>query len=361
MADLSPKEGLKNIRDEGTTPVTFNDPSKEGLVKETGCEVGTMVSATVEIKPLPEQAAIINSAGKFADYLTSRWSQLDKSRRMVIDIADKGPNVDLPELPGSIETEPTLNYYISGSLATMLLAQAGSFSEIDEKDINGFREVQTRNIPEKAQNILATFARPIGDLDFVTTDSYRKKQAAVQASFKEVGEDEYTRLRSLYLWKGGGGPSFDEIPENAKKCLNHGENQLMLFCDPVESYGAKRIAKVNVEGKDYYIARPDSILAYKVLHLLQSYDHKPDKFNADFGKLLYAMKEIYTEEELLQTTRQVLSDYEKAMESCSRAFKNDGGRESYEKHIPNFINKVLSNKKVATEIRGFIQAIGDLG
>lgn len=280
----------------------------------------------------PEQKEILESATKFAEYLTGRWPQVDTGRKPIIEIDDKGTTVELLELPEGIETEPKMNYYISGSLASMLLSRAERFSEMDETQIPTLAETRTREIPESARKTLAFFARQIGDLDYIPADHYKSSPS---------------RLR-----KGGGGPSFDEVPEEGRKVLKQGENQIKVMCDPVEAYGARRIAKVNVEGQDYYIARPDTILAYKVLHLLQSYEQEPEKFNADFGKLLGALKEMYSEEELGQITQQVLTDYEEAMEGLH--IRLNEGKENppaYEKKIPKFIERVLANQQVSPEIR----------
>ncbi len=291
-----------------------------------------------ETEITPEQKEILESATKFAEYLTSRWPQVDTGRKPVIEVDDKGATVELPESPEDIETEVRLNYYLSGSLASMLLSRAERFIEMDEAQIPALVEARTREIPESARKILSSFARQIGDLDYVPMDHYKANP---------------TRLK-----KGGGGPSFDEVPEAGRKVLKQGENQIKVMCDPVEVYGARRIAKVNVEGQDYYVARPDTILAYKVLHLLQSYEQKPEKFNTDFGKLLGALREMYSEEELGQITQQVLTDYEDAMEGLH--IRMNEGKENppaYERRIPKFIERVLANQQVSPEIRATLEKL----
>jgi hypothetical protein len=281
----------------------------------------------VESKITPEQQEILESATKFAEYLTGRWPQVDTS------------NLDLSsDAPESVPLEPKINYYISGSLATMLLSRSEKFSEIIEDDVPTTAESNTRDIPESARNILASFARQIGDLDFVQTNHYKNNA---------------TRLR-----KGGGGPSFDEVPGEGSKVLRRGQNQIKLMCDPVESYGSNKIAKVTVEGRDYYIARPDTIIAYKVLHLLQSYEQKPEKFNTDFGKLLGALKEVYSDEELEQVILQVLSDYENHMRASHERYNSESEKPTdYEMKIPKFIERILSNQQISPEIRAIIESL----
>lgn len=299
-------------------------------------EVSKMEKPKTEITP--EQKEILNSAMKFAEYLTGRWPQVDTGRKPVIEIDNNDTTVELPELPEGIETEARMNYYLSGSLASMLLSRAERFAEMDEAQIPALVEARIREIPESARNILASFARQIGDLDYVPTDHYKANP---------------TRLK-----KGGGGPSFDEVTEAGQKVLKRGENQIKVMCDPVEAYGPRRVARVNVEGQDYYVARPDTILAYKVLHLLQSYEQKPEKFNADFGKLLGAIREMYGEEEIEEITQQVLTDYEDAMEASHiRRNEDKENPPAYERKVPQFIERVLANPQLSPEIKTMLERL----
>lgn len=310
-----------------------------------------------EIEISPEQEEILKSAEKFAEYLTSRFPQVDQNRRMIVEIDEKGTTVELPELPESIQREPMMNYYLSGSLATMLLSRAGDqLTEIYESQMQGVIECQTRVIPKSTRDILATFARPIGDLDYVPTDFYRDKKAHIKNLLGKVSSEEYQQIRAQYLWKGGG-PNFEEMPEESRICLKRSGTQSKIMVDPVESYGPSRAAKIVVAGKEYFIARPDTIFAYKVLHLLEAYEQKPEKFNADFGILFSAMKEMYGEDELLQNTVQILSDYENANEtSYRRSYKGDEAK-PYEHKIPAFAKRVLGNQGITPEIRGVIERV----
>jgi hypothetical protein len=298
-----------------------------------------------KVEITPDQKEILESAIKFAEYLTDRWPQVDIVRKPVVKIDDKGTTVELPELPEGIETETRLNYYLCGSLATMLLACAKSFTEMDGTQLPALVEVCTREIPESARTILASFARQIGDLDYVPMNHYKKAE-------------DPTRLG-----KGGGGPSFDEVPEAGRKVLRREERQIMVMCDPVKVFGINRVAKVNVEGRDYYIPTPDTIFAYKVLHLLENYERKPEKFNADFGKLLSALKEMYNEEELMQITRQILAHYEESMKELHTRLMRSLQRldqdepPPYEKRIPKSIERLLANQQLSPEIRAMLESL----
>lgn len=276
---------------------------------------------------------LIHSAVKFAEYLTSKWPQTNSGHKISIEVDDQGTTVDLPELPSSVQTEPQLNYYLAGSLAAMLLSRAKSFTVLDENRIPALSNARTIEVPEEVSRIFAAFARPIGDLDYVPMEDYKR---------------DPNRLK-----KGGGGPSFVEIPEDALLALKKAEGQLKIMCDPAWVYGSQRVAKVTVEDHDYFIARPDSILGYKMLHILQSYDKNPDKFNEDFSKLLPPIRGMYSEEELLQTTYQILGDYEDTMHVSHDKYWTDKIGE-YQPKLPALTEKVLANQQLSPEIRSFI-------
>lgn len=312
---------------------------------------------TPEAKISLEKQDIIESAVIFADYLTSRFPQVDNIPVPTIDADKEGVKDRAQELPEDTQIMPMLNYYLAGSLAIMLLAQAEQFTEVTGSDEPGVKEGETRPISEGTRLILASFARPVGDLDYVATEYYRARMRRVQEFYKKIEIKEYRQMRANYLWKGGG-PTFEEFPKEALICLVRGEEQTRIMIDPVEAYGPNLVAKVVVDEKEYYIARPDAIFTYKVLHLLQGYEHKPEKFNADFSKLFSAIKEMYSEDDLLKITLQILSDYEAAMKAThmrlNTVYNSD---EPYEHRVPAFIKRTLDNQSITPEIREFIQRV----
>lgn len=74
------------------------------------------LSKKVESGITPEQKELLDSAVAFAEYLTHRWPQVDDS---------EGNSQE------NIARELRINYYLSGSLATMLLARTDTFVEMD--------------------------------------------------------------------------------------------------------------------------------------------------------------------------------------------------------------------------------------
>jgi hypothetical protein len=224
----------------------------------------------------------------------------------------------------------------------MLLACAESFTEIDETQLPTLVEIRTRNIPESAREILASLACPIGDIDYVRMDHYIA---------------DPTGLR-----KAGGGPSFDDIPKEARRALKLGKNQIMR----IDSVGVganpiKGVARVTVQERDYYIARPDIILGYKFLQLLLSYQQKPEEFNAaDFGKLFRALEKVYNKGELIEITRQILTHYENAHKAWYFGLVgNQQNPRPYQNLISRRIETLLTTPQLPPEIRTMLESLKD--
>lgn len=309
------------------------------------------VESQDKLQTTKKQEAQVESAVQFAKYLTTRYPQVDSMRKMTIEAGD-GVHVELPELPDSLHVEPQLNYYIAGSLATTLLSRAGSIDLCEETQGSNITVTKSVVIPPETRAALAEFTRPIGDIDYVLTEHYRALQQVVQDSIGKVSNDEYQQGRAKYLWKGGGGPSFDELPKEALPALKKGEDSLKVMCDPVDMYGTKKFARINIEGHDYYIARPDTIIGYKILNMLQSYDKKPEKFNEDFARLHQAISGLYSEDEMVGLTHQVLAEYETAMARVSAVFDKP-----HEPQLPKMVKDLLAKPNLGAEARSFMSRI----
>ena len=290
----------------------------------------------------PEQEKIANAAVKFADFLVSKWPQKDDGREINIPIDRLGNTLTLPPIDWSVPNKPKLNYYIVGSLATMLLAKADTVSSLTGDDLPEINEEgEVKNIPETTKKILAKFSRQIGDLDYVPSEFYSKNNP--------------NRLR-----KGGGGPSFDEVPDEASLVLKkESKTQVKVMCDPVPSKNyEKNVVKVTVDGKDFYIASPDSMLGYKILHLLESYSSKPDKFNNDFAILFNALVEMYGYERLLEVTRRIVLSAEENSRQLYYSFhKDDQDSAPYVEKYPGMIKQVLDHAQISPEIKLMLEDI----
>lgn len=201
-----------------------------------------------------------------------------------------------------------LNYYLSGSLGVMILLKGGKFEILDESRIPEIVPIDEKQVPPEAAKHLEGFVRKIGDLDFVGTKLYAEQKQAVQNSYGKVPDEEYSRGRKQFLFKGGGGPQIAELSETAKKALKIGENQVGVMCDPLESVTPDRVARVKIGEREVYIPEPRMMLAYKTVHLGQTFEnaHKTDKFVSDFNAMLKGMEAIYSRDELLRATYETM-------------------------------------------------------
>lgn len=295
--------------------------------------------------------AQIHAAVQFAHYIVNRYPQVDDMHKIVFEV-DEGIHVELPPLPEGIQAEPQLNYYLAGSLATMLLSQAETIELCEETNGAHITIVRSLANPVEVRSVLTEFARPIGDLDYVSTAHYKALLHAAQDTFGSVSNEVYQQNKRKYLGKGGGGPSFDELPKEALSALKEQPGSLMVMCDPVEVYGTNKFARVTIDGQQYYLTRPDTIIAYKTLHMLQSYDQKPEKFNSDFVLLHKALLGLYTEEELVKLTHQIVSEYENSMAQISTIF-----RRVYKPKFAQLAAALLARQDVAPESRDFIEKV----
>ena len=287
-----------------------------------------------------DKEKILKSAISFAEYLTTDlWPQVE-----VVETKGTGTVRLWAFFERRKRIETRLRYYLCGSLATMLLAGATSFTEIDGTQLPALVEVCTIAIPESARAILASFARQIVDVDYVPIN------------YDGV---ELTRSRKVSF-----GPSLDEIPEAGRTVFRQDRGRVgRIMFDPVGVYGIIGVAKVSVGEQDYYIASPTAMLGYKVLHLLRKYEEKPEKLDSDLRILLNAMKKMYNEEELIQIIRKILAHYEEAnkewfiqlMRPSQRL--NAGEPRPYQNIIPRYIERVLANQQLSPEIRDMLKSL----
>ena len=210
-----------------------------------------------------------------------------ETKEKILDGAKAFTNEVLEKYPQTSE-DGKLNYYISGSLGVMLLLEGKRFEVIDETRLPKIVSIAEKEIPPEAAKTLEGFVRKIGDLDFVPLEEWKKSDK---------------RMR-----KGGGGLKISELSETAKKVLKISEYRKAVMCDPLEAVTPHRVARVRINGKEIYITEPKMMLAYKTVHIGQSFNnaHKTDKFVSDFNAMLKGIEAIYSREELLRVTHETM-------------------------------------------------------
>lgn len=257
----------------------------------------------------------VDGASAFARMVVQQWPQMDTNPQLTVELDEAGKHVvELPPLPEGITSEPQLNYYFGGSLATRLLAKATSMMPLD-----GGAAIP---LSKEVRNALLRIAKPVGDVDYVPTRHYREGRERANDRYGKVSDEEYAAGLDKFLGKGGCGPSVDDLTDEMKNGLRLKEGQNKIMFDPVEAIGKERVAKITVDGQEYYVSPTDSLLAYKVLHALQKFDSKADVMARDLGALLEANLKLYGWEHLVHAVHEVLAAEEQRMAPNWRNFSD---------------------------------------
>lgn len=228
-----------------------------------------VLKASERVPLTEEQATTLRSASDFAHELTAKFPQVDAN--------------------GNI------NYYLAGSLATMLLIEGGG-KMVPTKGtaLNSFESTGAISIPEAGMNHLSTFIRKIGDLDYLPLKDYSKQE--------------------VKLGKGGAGPAYNELSPSARNVFKESQDGSKVMADPVASKGDHTGVAVEVGGKTFYIANPVDALAYKLIHAAESFglsESKVPTMNKDFAALLNGLESVYPRETLVRAVSDAVSQYNK--------------------------------------------------
>jgi len=296
-----------------------------------------------------EQEKILSAVEQLAIFIITHYPQVEALRKMIIDrsTTEDMDLIELPESPDGLTPMPVLNYYFCGSLAVMLLSLADKIIQIDSNYFPGISEGRSITIPDQTIKKLFLFARLIGDLDYVPLDGYKNRQ--FYTGKIDYRSEEYKKRRLELLFKGGC-ISLSDVPEAGRSCLKIKEGNINLFVDPVEVIGVKKVVKIIIHDKEFYIASPDSLLGFKILHLLRSYERKSDQFNTDIPILLDALSTVYSREELIQMTCEILLDFNNSI----RLFSEDQSQPS---EIFDRINGIIAIEGVNPNIIIFLKEI----
>lgn len=168
---------------------------------------------------------------------------------------------ELVKLYPQTNEDGSLRYYFAGSLATNLLVQSEGIEQIDRQRLPKVVVLDSESTEPFTQEEQAASARKIGDLDVVflpaaTTDA-----------------DNTTPLTAI---KGGDQLALSKFSPLALESFKPLDNLQAIFLDPLYS-ADPQVVRVHVDGQEYYIANPVSILANKVNHLCLTYVTSPDE------------------------------------------------------------------------------------
>jgi len=112
-----------------------------------------------------------------------------------------------------------------------------------------------------------------------------------------------------------------------------------ILSDGLEAYTPHRLARVTINGQQIYIVEPKMMLAYKTVHLGESFhkESKTKKFVSDLKALLRGLGQLYTYEELVKTTHEAIF--------------------AYARNMPNLLNVPYYHPAFKGEIRDFVEDV----
>lgn len=269
--EMTPQDTPANLAaklSELKKPYESAKPNESAKVDEVA-KLNEVAKPLERVALTEEQAKTLRSASDFAHELTAKFPQVDAN--------------------GNI------NYYLAGSLATMLLIEGGG-KMVPTKGtaLPSFEPANAVSIPEAGMNHLSTFIRKIGDLDYLPLKDYAKQE--------------------VKLGKGGAGPAFDELTPSARDVFKESRDGSKVMADPVASKGDHTGVAIEVGGKTFYIANPIDALAYKLIHAAESFGSNESKvptMNKDFSALLNGLESVYPRETLVNAVSDAVNQYNK--------------------------------------------------
>lgn len=270
---------------------------------------------------LEEGIQLLENAKDFASYVVTKYPQVN----------EKGE----------------LNYYLSGSLLVMLLSQAKSFDLLDTSKIPKISVIQTKSITENASNKLKLFARKIGDLDFVETSAYKQLKSYIPDVYHDP--EGYFKEKEKFLFGGEGGPFMEELSESQRNIFEKSNSGKRVTCDSAKEYVLSSAVRINLNNQDYFISDPLNLFGYKFVSILKKFPYDSQKLKRDFKLIYSAFLEMYSEEELIEKSYEILTNFENAN------FDDNRGRENYIKKISE--NLSWDNSSDARSLKHFIRKI----
>jgi len=270
---------------------------------------------------LEQRTQLLQDAKEFANYITIKYPQVN----------EKGE----------------LNYYISGSLLVMLLSQINEFEVLDPSKIPEISIIQKKEIKPELSDKLKSFARKIGDLDYVETSAYKQLKSEIPDEYFD--NEGYIKEKNKFLPLNGESLSLQELPTSLRENLFESEKNKKILCDSAKEYDKMEVVRINLGNKNYFITEPKNLMGYKFLSLLQKFPRKVQELKKDFKILHSVLSEIYSEQELVENTYEIFRSFEKI-------------KANTEDNIRNYVKKVnrtliFDNSVESKEIKSFLNKL----
>jgi len=187
-----------------------------------------------------------------------------------------------------------LQYYLCGSLATMLLSNATSVEkcEVSEKLLTASQE--KIDIPQEARESLSVFSRQIHDIDIINVNGNMVNNS-------KVNVDGKIKNRMLRVPVQRAIPDIENLFKDLPSFYSAFAN-----IDSLESernIAKHRVAKIKIEEKEIYITSPEALIAHKLDETIQLVSQRNDleKYNKnikDLATMISGISKIYDIKEL---------------------------------------------------------------
>ncbi|HOW37243.1 MAG TPA: hypothetical protein PLK34_03275, partial [Candidatus Pacearchaeota archaeon] len=167
-----------------------------------------------------------------------------------------------------------------------------------------------KEIKPELSDKLKSFARKIGDLDYIETSAYKQLKSEIPDELFD--NERYLKEKRKFLPFGGESFSLEELPVSLRENLFVSGKDNQIFCDSAKEYDKMEVAKINFGDKDCFITNPLNFFGCKFLSILQKLPKKAESLKRDFSVLLPAFSELYSEQELINSTYILLKNFQKA-------------------------------------------------
>lgn len=285
------------------------------------------------------------------------------------DLSEVGINFStyLASLSPQIKNN-SLQWYLSGSLATIMMAGAESITEIElDEENNLIGETTSKEITEEQSEKLRKFSRKLGvDIDVVNVngDLFRGAPLTNKPHIQNVIQN-VPEVLDLMSWSSSmGGTMYIDRLEAERKISYH------------------PVARVKTLNGDVYVTAPPEQLAHKLSETIwlssrlagekvtDNIKSKYQKDIKDLSSMFYGFKDLYENGEFLARIYQALNEKDGSLFSIHNPIYNSDnaieGQEILDKYIMRRIIadsreylRTITNDKSDMELNAFFNSLLD--
>ena len=242
-----------------------------------------------------------------------------------------------------IDDKGKLQYYLCGSLATMLLSNATSIENCDigENSVMNIQEKKT--ISQEAREDLSLFARPIHDIDVINVSGNMVDNSKVNIDgriknrmLRVPVQRAIPDIEQLFKDQPSFWSAFSSIDslEDERKIVKH------------------RVARITIgENKEIYITAPEALIAHKLEETIQLCSQKNDldkyeKDIKDLATMISGISKIYDKKDLEQGILDTIKE-----KDCSHFVEHKSELDDIFANITNDIENYISKNGLQDRLK----------